>query len=130
MKNLNASFVRSYKSKAGNTVFVYSVSGSEDSLAKYAAIQGDNLRKDDTTGKPLFFTTRYFGDNAKLLITTNDRVVADMSEFDKASSLASQYGGNLGRELASHAAAKLMGGTTAPAEVAAPVADASGVGGM
>jgi hypothetical protein len=130
MKNLNASFVRSYKSKAGNTVFVYSVSGSEESVAKYASIQGDNLRKDDTTGKPLFFTTRYFGDNAKLLITTNDRVVADMSEFDKASSLASQYGGNLGRELASHAAAKLMGGTTAPAEVAAPVADASGVGGM
>ena len=130
MKNLNASFVRSYKSKAGNTVFVYSVSGSEEATAKYASIQGDNLRKDDTTGKPLFFTTRYFGDNAKLLITTNDKVVADMSEFDKANSLASQYGGNLGRELASHAAAKLMGGSTASAEVTAPVADPSSIGGM
>lgn len=130
MKNLNASFVRSYRSKKGNVTFVYAVSGSEEAVAKYDAIQADNLRKDETTGKSLFFTTRYFGDNAKLLITTNDKVVADMSEFDKASSLASQYGGNLGRELASHAAAKLMGGSNTPSEVAAQVADPSGVGGM
>ncbi len=130
MKNLNASFVRSYKSKAGNTVFVYAVSGSEEAVAKYTAIQGDNARKDDTTGKPLFFTTRYFGDNAKLIITTNDKVVADMSEFDKANSLASQFGGNLGVELARNAAAKLMGGTSAPVEATAPVADASEVGKM
>ena len=44
------------------------------------------------------------------MITSNGNVVADMSDFRKAESLASQYGGNLGQELAKASAASLLGG--------------------
>ena len=119
MNKVNATFVRSYKSKKGNTTFVYSVTGNEANLAKYKQIQGDFYREDETTKKPLFFTTRFVGDNVSLIITPNDKVVPDMSEFDKASSLATQYGGNLGQALASAAANKLMGGNNS--QQSAPV---------
>ena len=127
MKNLNGTFVRSYK-KNGKDVFVYAVTGSKEATEKYKETQGEFYRQDDTTGNGLFFSTRYVGDNTKLIITEKGNVVADMSEFAKAASLASQFGGNLGTELARNAAAKLMGGSNTPVEVAAPVADASGLG--
>lgn len=121
MNKVQATFVRSYKSKKGNTTFVYNVSGNEANLAKYKQIQGDFYREDEATKKPLFFTTRFVGDNVSLIITPNDKIVPDMSEFDKASSLANQYGGNLGQALASAAANKLMGGNNQPQQTA-PVA--------
>lgn len=121
MNKVQATFVRSYKSKKGNTTFVYNVSGNEANLAKYKQIQGDFYREDETSKKPLFFTTRFVGDNVSLIITPNDKIVPDMSEFDKASSLANQYGGNLGQALASAAANKLMGGNNQPQQTA-PVA--------
>ncbi len=111
MNKLNATFQRSYKSKKGNTTFVYVVTGSEANLAKYKTIQGDFYREDEASKKALFFTTRFVGDNVSLIITPNDKIVPDMSEFEKANSLASQFGGNLGQALAQSAAAKLMGGS-------------------
>lgn len=107
---MNVSFQRSYKSKnTGTPVFVYSVTGTATELTAYEQAQGEYYREDTKTGKPLWFTTRCIGDNGKLIITSNDKVVADMSEFDKASSIASQYGGNLGQMLASQAASALLG---------------------
>jgi hypothetical protein len=125
---LNASLVRSYKSPKGNTVFVYSVNGNTESLTEFETAQGANHRVDDTTGKPLFFTTRCFGDNGTLIITSNGKVVPDMSEFDKANSLAKQYGGNLGDQLARIASERLLGvqSTPSPAPVAARIPDESG----
>lgn len=110
---------RSYTSKQGNKVFVYSVAGTEAQLAEFETAQGENHRKDDKTGEPLWFTTRCVGNSGTLIITTNGKVVPDMSAFDQAASLAKQYGGNLGTELAKAAAAQLLGGgVNTPAPVA------------
>ena len=94
--------------KSANTVFVYTVTGTEPELEKYEEIQGENFRKDTETGVPLFFTTRCAPQNASLVITQANKVVVDMSAFDQAASLAKQYGGNLGQELAREAASQLM----------------------
>lgn len=127
MKNLNGTFARSYKKRNKNNelvdVFVYHVTGSKEAVDAYEKTQGEFLRKDETTGKPLFFSTRYVGDNAKLIITEKGSVVPDMSEFSKAASLASQFGGNLGQELARNAAAKLMGGAPVESAPVVPVAE-------
>lgn len=120
---MKAKKLRSYKKPGKNpgdpaiTVFVYSVSGSKEQLEKFKTAQGDFHRVDED-GTPLWFTTRFAGDNAKLIITDRG-VIADMSEFDAAASLADQFGGNLGQELARAAANKLMG--THTEEVSAPV---------
>lgn len=118
-------FAKSYVHKVSrNTVFVYVVSGTASELDAYNQIQGENAKVDDE-GNPLFFTTKFAGNNAKLLITSNGKVVADMSAFDQAASLSAQYGGNLGQELARSAAQMLLGGnhhvaqpTPAPAPAA------------
>jgi hypothetical protein len=51
-----------------------------------------------------------------------------MSEFDKANSLAKQYGGNLGDQLARIASERLLGvqSTPTPTPVAARIPDESG----
>jgi hypothetical protein len=72
-------------------VFVYQVSGTDEQLNAYKHAQGINYREDETTGKPLFFTPQYVGDEVTIIITTNGRVVADTSAFKKAKSLAGQY---------------------------------------
>lgn len=109
---LQVNFLRDYVSKNGNATFVYKVSGDKTALASYKKAQGSYYREEEGTGEALWFTTRFIGDSGKLVITTNGSVVADMSEFRKAESLASQYGGNLGQELARGMAAKLIGGST------------------
>lgn len=109
--------IRSYTSKNGNKVFVYAVSGTKEQLEKFKAAQGENYREDENKN-PLWFTTRSVGAQGELIITTNGKVVPDMSAFDNAASLAKQYGGNLGEELAKAAVAKLLGApSTAPVEV-------------
>jgi hypothetical protein len=106
---MKINLTRSYRSKNGNTVFVYAVSGTNEQLKQFAAAQGDNHRVDEATGTPLWFTTRCVGQNGTLIITSNNKVVPDMSQYDQADSLAKQYGGNLGQELAKAAAEKLIG---------------------
>lgn len=106
---MNISLLRSYRSKNGNATFVYSVSGTASQLEEFAEAQGDYHRVDDETGKPLWFTTRCVGPKGKLIITTNGNVVADMSAFDQAASLAEQYGGNFGNALAMQAAKSILG---------------------
>jgi len=119
---MKVTLLRSYRSKNGNATFVYGVKGSSADLESYKSAQGDFYREDDN-GVPLWFTTRCIGDNGKLIITTNGNIVPDMSAFDKAASLAAQYGGNFGQELARSAAAAILGTdvSEAPAE-AAPAA--------
>jgi len=113
--------IRSYRSKKGNPTFVYGVTGSAEDLAKYKDIQGGFYREDDKTGQPLWFTTRCVGENGDLIITTNNKIVPDMSKFDQASSIAAQYGGNFGEELAKLTAMQILG-HSAPAP-AQPVAE-------
>jgi hypothetical protein len=101
---------RSYKSKNGNTVFVYSVSGTPAQIEAYKAAQGDNYRETED-GTPLWFTTRCIGNAGTLIITEKGKVVPDMSAFEQAASLAKQYGGNFGQELARAAVANILGGS-------------------
>lgn len=112
--------IRSYKSKNGNTVFVYSVTGTPAQIEAYKTAQGDNFREDDK-GAALWFTTRCVGNAGTLIITEKGKVVPDMSAFEQAASLAKQYGGNFGQELAKMAAAQLVGGNHGVDEPAAPV---------
>ena len=69
----------------------------------------------------MWFTTRCVGENGTLIITTNGKIVPDMSKFDQAASLASQYGGNFGEELAKLTAQSILGVSSTSA-VEAPVA--------
>ena len=121
---------RSYTSPRGNRVFVYSVAGTTEELASFETAQGDNHRTDKDTQKPLWFTTRCVGETGSLIITANGKVVPDMSAFDMAASLASQYGGNLGAELARASAEKLVGvrGSAKPQQT--PADQPQGKGGI
>jgi len=101
---------RSYRSKNGNPTFVYGVSGSASDLSAYQDAQGEFYREDDN-GTPLWFTTRCVGQTGSLIITTNGNIVPDMSAFDQAASIATQYGGNFGQELAKQAAMSILGGS-------------------
>jgi|TARA_R110000868_G_C10778965_1_gene755366 hypothetical protein len=105
---MEINYARTYKSAKGNTVFVYTVTGNATELADYERVQGSYHRVDPKTGETLWFTTRFVGESGSLIITDNNKVVADMSEFDKQASLVQQYGGNLGDHLAKSAADKLM----------------------
>ena len=114
---------RSYRSKKGNPTFVYGVTGNEADLESYREAQGDFYREDDD-GQALWFTTRCVGPQGSLIITTNGNIVPDMSAFDQAASIAAQYGGNFGAELAKMSAASILG-ASAPAEAAPAKVEAS-----
>jgi len=106
---MKVKLLRSYRSRNGNVVFVYAVTGSAAQIEAYKVSMGENLREDES-GNPLWFTTRCIGQTGSLIITTNGNVVPDMSKYDQAASLAAQYGGNFGAELAKAAAQSLIGG--------------------
>jgi len=119
---MNVSYIRSYRSKKGNATFVYAVNGSASDLTAYADAQGEFYREDETTGSALWFTTRCIGKHGKLIITSKGNIVPDMSAFDQASSIAAQYGGNFGQELAKQAAQDILGTSpqNTPAQTAPP----------
>ncbi len=110
---LKGKFMRSYKKASpvsgqpANTIFVYVVTGSDDEKVAYEEAQGANYRESDDK-EPLFFTTRFGGNSVDLAITAKGRVVCDMSKYDQAASLASQYGGNFGQEIAKAMASQLV----------------------
>ncbi len=96
---LNATKVGHYKKRtlingvdSVITVWRYSVSGSEQELTKFEETQGDKHRIDETTGKPLWFTTRFAGNSTSLTITENGKIVADNSRLEEIASMVDQYG--------------------------------------
>lgn len=118
---MNITFSRNYvKKETGNDVFVYIVTGTPEEMESFKAAQGSNYRVDQKTGDILWFNSRYVGETGKLLITSNNKVVADTSAFAKAKSLSAQYGGNFGQELARAAAMSLVTGLSKPS-TSAPV---------
>jgi len=116
--------IRSYRKLNKNgqptTVFVYAVSGDDEQLAAYKEAQGLDHYRESDDGEPLWFSTRCVGDSGSLITTSKGTFAPDMSEFDKAASLASQYGGNLGQELARNAAAGLLKSSAPAQAVQAP----------
>lgn len=97
---LTGKFQRKYrKPGTGTTVFIYQVSGNEKELQQLEEAQGDQYRLDENSGKPLFFTTNYIDDNISLIITENNKVVADDSEIAKLASIVGQYGADVAKLL-------------------------------
>lgn len=112
---MKATFLRNYrKQESGNLVFVYKVTGSKEDLAKYKTAQGEYHTVDKKDGV-LYFSPQFVGPEVELLITSKGKVVADMSKFDMAQSLAEQYKGTeLGSEIAKQAVAMLLGNMSVP----------------
>lgn len=95
---LTAKLVGSYrKPVTGTKVFRFNVFGNETELQEFETAQGDNYRIDEQTGKPMWFTTRYVGDNINLVITKDNNVVADDTEMSKLQSLVEQFGAETAR---------------------------------
>jgi hypothetical protein len=109
MNKLKGECLGMYVSRNGNETFRYKVTGSPEALTAYEEAQGEYYTVDDATGNVLWFTTRYAGETATIVVTDAGKIYADMSEFAKQASLAKQFGGNLGQELARSAAEKLLG---------------------
>lgn len=79
--------------KNGNRVkiFMYRVTGSESEINKYKDIREAEGRLSlDDNGQPLFHTLEYHGDNVELMITINDKIAVDTSDWDKARAAAEQ----------------------------------------
>lgn len=123
---MNATFKSTYVSKNGNRVFVYLVNDDEN---KSFQSSQEKAVFDEATGKPLFFTTRYAGPKANLILSRSGQYRFDTSAIDKANSLIEQTGGALGQALAAKAAEHLIGDifNAAPViqEVTTPVAEDS-----
>lgn len=95
---LSAKLVGNYRKKVtGTLVFRFQVNGTAEEIQQYKDCMGDNLVLDETTGKPLYFTTRYISDNIKLLITSENKVVTDDTDIAKLQSLVQQYGADVAR---------------------------------
>jgi hypothetical protein len=107
---INVTLKRSYKSAKGNTVFVYSVKANNADTEAFKSASGDYYRE-EADGTPLWFTTRCIGQRGTLVITSKGKIVPDMSAFEQAASLAKQFGGNFGNELAKATVAQLLGNT-------------------
>ena len=123
---MNVQFSRSYRSQKGNTVFVYTVKGTQAEIEQYKAAQGDNYRETEN-GVSLWFTIRSIGNKGTLIITEKGKVIPDMSAFEQAASLANQYSGKFGEELAKAQINKLLG-NPAGGSAASAVADPSNLG--
>lgn len=121
---MKATFARTYvKKETGNDVFVYSVTFANDAEHEaFKTAQGSNYRVDPKTGEILYFSSRYHGEAIDLIITSNNKVVADTSAFAKAKSLSAQYGGDFGQELAKASAQSLVAGLIKPSTQSAPSA--------
>lgn len=105
---MDVKLVRSYKSQKGNTVFVYAVNAKGKDAEAYKSASGDFYREAED-GTPLWFTTRCIGNTGKLVITSKGKIVPDMSAYEQAASLAKQFGGNFGQELAKATVAQILG---------------------
>lgn len=111
----------SYRNGKGNIVFVYRVSGTKTQMAQYIESQGEYLKyeDDDDTKSPLYFDTKYAGENGSLIITQKGRAVIDNTEESKIISLMEQHKGTaLGDALAMQVASKMMKDLTSKSSVA------------
>ncbi len=120
---LKLKFKRSYRSQSGKTVFTYQVTGKTADIESYKEYCGDNLREDDSTGAPLYFTTQFAGENAALAPNQEgNKYYVDRSEDDKINSLIEQHAGSaLGVALANAKAQELINAMRKSTPVAAPV---------
>lgn len=96
-----------YRNKKGNIVFRYAVTGNPQAMKAYEEAQGEYYTTDTSTGEVLYFTTRFAGKTATLVVTEELKVYVDMSELEQQASFVAQLGGNLGEAMAREIAKKL-----------------------
>ena len=92
---------------------MYAVSAKPEEVEQYKTASADYYREAED-GTPLWFTTRCIGQRGTLVITSKGKIVPDMSAFEQAASLAKQFGGNFGNELAKATVAQLLGNSGNP----------------
>ena len=105
---LKAKFARNYRSKKGNNVFKFIVTGSVEEIKAYKTAQGLNYREEELTKEPLFFTPIFQGKLLTLLITPNNQVVVDNTEIAAVESIIKNATGIYQQELAKLAAAHTL----------------------
>lgn len=96
-----------YRNKKGTLVFRYAVSGAPDAMKAYEDAQGDYFTQDTATDEVLYFTTKFCGKTATLVVTDEGKVYPDMTELEQQASFVAQLGGNLGEAMAREIAKKL-----------------------
>jgi hypothetical protein len=78
------------------TMSVYHVTGNDEDLERYHAIQRKKGLKEtsimDSRGRTLWFTQWSVGVRGQLRISINDKIHPDTTAIDTASSLIKQYG--------------------------------------
>lgn len=88
------------------TNYVYEVSGTQEELAKFS--ETDSAKTiDQESGKNLWITSRYEGENVDLVITKANRCAVDTSEDRKIAALALRFGKAGEAILAQHIAKKM-----------------------
>lgn len=108
---MKAKLLGQYRSsKTGNLVYRYELNGTQAEISAYQAIQGENFKLDDKSGKPLFFSTRYHGAVCTINFNReNTKVFVDTTEIDALQNLAAQYAGTpTGDHLAAEIAKKMV----------------------
>lgn len=110
MFNLTIESRGQYRNKKGSLVFRYAVKGKQEALDAYEEAQGSFYTVDDETNEPMYFTTRFAGKRANLVVTEAGKVYVDMSELEQQASLVAQLGGNLGLAMATEIAKRFAGG--------------------
>lgn len=92
---LKINYISQYRKKAtaekeSTLVFVFKISGDKKELAEYKKIKGVNYKENEDK-QPIFFTTRFPGQEAELRKTAdNTDYVADTSRMDQIISLTQQ----------------------------------------
>lgn len=82
--------------KPAKTVYRYLVEGTPAELKDYKSAKGEFHKLDESTKKPLFFTTRYAGKSAEIRRIEKEDGTVDFAPNDDEvrmfASLVSQYG--------------------------------------
>lgn len=72
------------------TFYVYKVTGKPSEIQEF--IDSDSAKTTDAEGNHLWITSRYGGENVKLVVTKAKRVTFDQSEMRKIAALANMFG--------------------------------------
>lgn len=87
---LKAKYKSQYRKKGdGKLVFVYTVTGDKKDLDQYKKDKGAFYKETDDK-QPLFFTSRFAGQNVELRRTEEKDYVADTTIIDQIVSLVNQ----------------------------------------
>lgn len=118
MHKLKLSSRGQYRNSKGTMVFRYAVKGNESAMDAFEDAQGEYHVVDQKTAEVLYFTPRFAGKDATLIVTEEGKVYVDMSELEQQASLIAQFGGNLGQAMADAFARKLSGGSATSKPIA------------